>query len=107
MITRGLQEQALESSLIGPIIDALTKALPQPGIRFDSAQLPNPFVGVSTATFPDSDQTLLTLVDGGEDGETTPFQPLLVKARGLDTLIAIDAVRHIGIKIYLSHVLMR
>lgn len=62
-------------------------------IRLDSAVIPNPFFGVSSATFPDSDQRVLTLVDGGEDGETTPFQPLLVKARGVDTIIAIDAVR--------------
>lgn len=38
-------------------------------------------------------QTNLNLVDGGEDGETTPLQPLLVKARGLDVIVAIDAVR--------------
>lgn len=66
--------------------------MPQSGIRLDSAQIPNPFVGLAANTFPDTDSALLTLVDGGEDGETTPFQPLLVKARGIDTIIAIDAV---------------
>ena len=50
-------------------------------------------MGVSSKMFVDSDQQLLNLVDGGEDGEGTPFQPLLVKARGVDTIIAIDAVR--------------
>ena len=75
-----------------PIITALEAVFPQPGIRLDAAELPNPFFGVSNATFPDSNQELLALVDGGEDGETTPFQPLLVKARGVDTIIAIDAV---------------
>lgn len=87
------QAAALAASSIGPIIGALQQALPQKNIRLDSAEIPNPFFGVSSATFPDSDQRLLTLVDGGEDGETTPFQPLLVKARNVDTIIAIDAVR--------------
>ncbi|PIL26148.1 hypothetical protein GSI_11903 [Ganoderma sinense ZZ0214-1] len=82
---------ALAASSIGPIIGALQQALPETNIRLDSAAIPNPFFGVSSATFPDSDQRLLTLVDGGEDGETTPFQPLLVKARNVDTIIAIDA----------------
>lgn len=31
------------------------------------------------------------MVDGGEDGEVVPFQPLLVKARGVDVIFAIDA----------------
>ena len=54
--------------------------------------IPNPFRGVSNSTFPDSDQAFLTLVDGGENGENIPFQPLLVDARSVDTIIAIDAV---------------
>ena len=54
---------------IGPIISALQQALPQTGIRLDSAAVPNPFMGVSSKTFVDSDQQLLNLVDGGEDGE--------------------------------------
>jgi lysophospholipase len=32
------------------------------------------------------------MVDGGEDGEVIPLQPLLVKARGIDVIFAIDAV---------------
>lgn len=79
--------------MVGPIITALENAFPQTGFRLDSAEVPNPFFGVAPATFPDSDQKLLTLVDGGEDGETDPLQPLLVKARKVDTIIAIDAVR--------------
>ena len=54
--------------------------------------MPNPFFGVLSKTFVDSDQKILNLVDGGENGEVTPFQPLLVKARGVDTIISIDAV---------------
>ena len=82
----------MAASPIGPIIEGINEVMPQSGIRLDSAQIPNPFIGVAANTFPDTNSALLTLVDGGEDGETTPFQPLLVKARGIDTIIAIDAV---------------
>ncbi|KAI0364305.1 FabD/lysophospholipase-like protein [Pilatotrama ljubarskyi] len=81
----------LLNTTVGPIISRINDTMPQPGIRLDSAQLPNPFRGVSPDTFADSNSAILTLVDGGEDAETTPFQPLLVKARGVDTIIAIDA----------------
>ncbi|OSD00770.1 lysophospholipase [Trametes coccinea BRFM310] len=83
---------ALLSSSIGPLIEGINQTMPQSGIRLDSAQVPNPFRGVAKGTFMDTDSAMLTLVDGGEDGETTPFQPLLVQARGIDTIIAIDAV---------------
>jgi hypothetical protein len=32
------------------------------------------------------------MVDGSEDGQNIPLQPLLVKAREVDVIIAIDAV---------------
>lgn len=35
---------------------------------------------------------MLNMVDGGDDGEAIPLQPLLVTARGLDTIIAVDGV---------------
>ncbi|KAI0633190.1 lysophospholipase [Trametes polyzona] len=82
---------ALAHSAIGPIIEALEQVTPQQGLRRDSALLPNPFHGLSPDTYVDTNTAVLSLVDGGEDGETTPFQPLLVKARGLDTIIALDA----------------
>ena len=71
---------------------AIETLYPQTDIRLDSAAVPNPFFGVAPDVYPDSDQTILTLVDGGMDGEVTPYQPLLVKARGVDTIFAIDAV---------------
>ncbi|KAI0633188.1 lysophospholipase catalytic domain-containing protein [Trametes polyzona] len=82
---------ALGNTVVGPIIIFLQETAPQEGVRLDSALVPNPFYGLSPDTFVDTNSTILSLVDGGEDGETTPFQPLLVKARGLDTIIAIDA----------------
>lgn len=41
--------------------------------------------------YPDFDQEYLSLVDGGEDGEVIPIQPLLVQAREVDVIFAIDA----------------
>jgi hypothetical protein len=41
--------------------------------------------------FIDRTEDNLLLVDGGEDAEEVPFQPLLVKARGVDVIVAIDA----------------
>ncbi|KAJ2974961.1 hypothetical protein NUW54_g11808 [Trametes sanguinea] len=82
---------ALLASSIGPLIEGINQTMPQSDIRLDAAQVPNPFRGIAKDTFVDTDSAMLTFVDGGEDGETTPFQPLLVQARGVDTIIAIDA----------------
>jgi hypothetical protein len=71
----------------------MNATLPQPGIELDVCRFPNPFRGVAEDTFIDSSQTVLSMVDGGEDGEVIPMQPLLVKARDLDVIFAIDAVR--------------
>lgn len=49
-------------------------------------------MGVAPQTFLDSGETQLALVDGGIDGQVIPIQPLLVKARSVDVVIAIDAV---------------
>ncbi|KAI0759249.1 lysophospholipase [Trametes elegans] len=89
--TLNTSDAALLAGPVGPIISGLRNSFSQPGIRLDSAQVPNPFFGVAPDTYVDSASKLLSLVDGGEDAETTPFQPLLVKARGVDTIIAIDA----------------
>ena len=71
---------------------AIETLYPQTDIRLDSAAVPNPFFGVAPDVYPDADQTILTLVDGGMDGEVTPYQPLLVKARGVDTIFARSAI---------------
>ena len=79
-------------STFGPELSVLNSLLPEPGIELDIASWPNPFYGVAPDTFISSNQVDLRLVDGGEDGENVPIQPLLVKARGVDTILAIDAV---------------
>ncbi|KAF8139033.1 lysophospholipase catalytic domain-containing protein [Boletus edulis] len=79
------------SSTFGPVLSLLNSLLPESGIELDAAPYPNPFYGVAPGTFLSSNQTYLTLLDGGEDGQVIPLQPLLVKARGVDTILAIDA----------------
>ncbi|KAI0792492.1 lysophospholipase [Abortiporus biennis] len=81
----------LLNSTAGPLFEILNLTIPQPGIELDAGLVPNPFFGIANTTFVDSNEKFLRLVDGGEDGETTPFQPLLVKARNVDTIFAIDA----------------
>lgn len=50
-----------------------------------------PFQGINSGVYQDSDTTWLQLVDGGENKEAIPLSPLLVKARHLDVIVAIDA----------------
>ncbi|KAG6373885.1 lysophospholipase [Boletus reticuloceps] len=78
-------------SVFQDAISLINELLPEPGIELDVASWPNPFYGVAPGTFLSSSQTDLRIVDGGEDGENIPLQILLVKARGLDTILAIDA----------------
>ncbi|KAJ7789133.1 lysophospholipase [Mycena olivaceomarginata] len=63
-----------------------------PLLRLDTSNYPNPFRGVAPATFSDAEETIPSLVDGGEDGQVTPLQPMLVEGRAIDVIVAIDAV---------------
>ncbi|KAH9814677.1 lysophospholipase [Melampsora americana] len=55
----------------------------------DTAHYPNPFKGVNgPAGFDQSTSDNLDLVDGGENGENIPINPLL--ARGVDIILAAD-----------------
>lgn len=56
----------------------------------DLAIYPNPFQGLRPRTFDRTNDNGLQLVDGGENGCNIPLDPLLVKARGVDTIIAVD-----------------
>ncbi|OCH95307.1 lysophospholipase [Obba rivulosa] len=82
---------AFFASPVGPIVELIEALIPEPGLEMDVALVPNPFFGVAPSMFIDSNEELLSLVDGGEDGEVIPIQPLLVKARGVDVVLAIDA----------------
>ncbi|KAJ6500704.1 lysophospholipase [Mycena sanguinolenta] len=70
---------------------ALKELVPndQPNIKLDSALIPNPFAG--RHNFTEKNEKFLTLADGGIDGANIPFQPLLVRGRGVQAIIALDA----------------
>ena len=49
-----------------------------------------PFQGINPDVYQDSNSTWLELVDGGSNKENLPLGPLLVKARHLDVIVAVD-----------------
>ncbi|KAF8189185.1 lysophospholipase [Mycena galopus ATCC 62051] len=71
----------------------LNETYPQPPtLRLDTSNFPNPFHGVAPATFADSGETVLALVDGGMDGQIMALQPMLVPGREIDVVIAFDGI---------------
>ena len=50
-----------------------------------------PFQGINPGIFQDSDSEWIELVDGSTNKENIPIGPLLVKARNVDVIVAIDA----------------
>ncbi|KAI0074740.1 lysophospholipase [Panus rudis PR-1116 ss-1] len=77
----------LANSSIGPLIALLEEIIPQSGVELDTAMIPDPFHPSSNP----NETSFLRLVDGGEDGEVDPLQPLLVHARDVDVIFAVDA----------------
>lgn len=59
----------------------------------DVSVLPNPFTGWSSGIANSTIGSLpnITLVDGGEDLQNIPLDPLLQPARGLDFILAVDS----------------
>ncbi|KAH8817220.1 lysophospholipase catalytic domain-containing protein [Xylogone sp. PMI_703] len=57
----------------------------------DIADWPNPFFGYNNNTNPNSQSRSLTLVDGGEDLQNIPLEPLLQDIRNVDIIFAIDS----------------
>ncbi|KAH9952001.1 lysophospholipase [Amylocystis lapponica] len=86
---------SIQNSSIGPILEILEDLIPESGIELDTAAVPNPFFGLSPETYIDSTEQYLSLVDGGEDGQVIPLQPLLVQARNVEVILAIDATSDI------------
>jgi lysophospholipase len=80
----------------GPFSDALqsvfTSVLERIGRDDDDiADYPNPFYGWNNRTNPNHNSTQLTLVDGGEDNQNIPLNPLIQPARHVDVIFAIDS----------------
>lgn len=58
----------------------------------DIAQwVPNPFLNWNPSTNPDAGSSQLSLVDGGEDLQNLPLNPLLQPVRGVDVIFAVDS----------------
>jgi lysophospholipase len=49
-----------------------------------------PFFGIKNGTNQDAASRWLELIDGGSNLENVPMGPMLVKARGVDVLVAVD-----------------
>lgn len=81
----------LSDSVLGPVVPFLNNSFQNSPSDFLPGYIPNSFQGVAAGSFPDSQSPQLTLVDGDEDGEFVPFQPLLVAARNVDVIFASDA----------------
>ncbi|KAF8508644.1 acyl transferase/acyl hydrolase/lysophospholipase [Gautieria morchelliformis] len=81
---------ALLASPAGPTIELINATFGPQEVCLDSAAVPNPFKGINPNMFANTNEDFVTLVDGGSDGEQIPIQPLLVGARAVDTIIAID-----------------
>lgn len=78
---------------IGPLIKQFIQQLSLFGVNEPlSAHYPNPFRGVNGPTgFDRTNSDELYLVDGGENGENIPLNPLLAPARQIDVIMAADA----------------
>lgn len=83
---------AFESNIVNNLVTALKVIDSDPGTGRLAAQIPNPFKGLSLKTFIESIEDVLNLGDGGLDGQNIPLQPLLVKARDVDVIVALDLV---------------
>lgn len=52
---------------------------------------PNPFLGFNPGSNPSATASQLSLVDGGEDLQNIPFNPLLQPERAVDVVFAVDS----------------
>ena len=82
-------ESSLPSIIKAPILDIIGEI----GQDNDDVAIysPNAFYGYNNASNPNYNSTSLTLVDGGEDGENIPLQPLIQPIRAVDVIFAIDS----------------
>ncbi|OJJ38784.1 hypothetical protein ASPWEDRAFT_48929 [Aspergillus wentii DTO 134E9] len=57
---------------------------------------PNPFYQYNKATSPFAQDTRLTVVDGGENSENIPLNPLIQRKRNVDIIFAVDSYNSYG-----------
>jgi lysophospholipase len=80
----------------GPFKDALQSTLLSVLSKLgkdenDIADYPNPFYKYNKDTNPNAASEQLTLVDGGEDNQNIPLNPLIQPARMVDVIFAVDS----------------
>ncbi|BGP52745.1 hypothetical protein JCM8202_004378 [Rhodotorula sphaerocarpa] len=81
------------SSVITQLLNAVSSLDPPPENVQLVANFPNSFRDFQpygNYTFESASNEILQITDGGEDGQNVPLDPLLVKARAIDTIFAID-----------------
>ncbi|KAF8879765.1 lysophospholipase [Gymnopilus junonius] len=72
----------------GPVLQLIEANFPnQAPVRMDAG----PFRTRSRGLIHASNESFVALVDGGSNGEVCPLQPLIVRAREVDTIFAIDS----------------
>ncbi|GAA5980887.1 hypothetical protein JCM10908_003902 [Rhodotorula pacifica] len=81
------------SNLITTLLQAVSSLDPTSDSVSLVANFPNSFGNFTPDggyTFESSGNEILQITDGGEDGQNVPLDPLLVKAREIDAIFAID-----------------
>jgi lysophospholipase len=88
-----LLQNLTELNMPSFVISAITDVLHTIGSNNnDIAQyVPNPFLGWNNATNKGSNSLELSLVDGGEDLQNIPLNPLLQPVRHVDVVFAVDS----------------
>ncbi|KAM0723842.1 hypothetical protein Q7P37_000832 [Cladosporium fusiforme] len=82
--TSGAFQDALQS-VFQSTLEAIGRA------NNDIADYPNPFYGYNNDTNPNAESEQLTLVDGGEDLQNIPLNPVIQPERHIDVIFAIDS----------------
>ena len=76
--------------ILGPAIRSILTKF-DTGNRDIADYTPNPFRGYDMINNPSANSSRLTLVDGGEDFENIPLQPVIQPLRQVDVILAIDS----------------
>lgn len=81
------------TGLPSPIRSVFTSLLSDFSKNMDDISIyePNPFRGYQGAANPSAMTNQLTLVDGGEDGQNIPLNPLIQPVRNVDVIFAVDS----------------
>jgi len=85
----GTNTTGLIGTVLKTAIEGVLEAIGEKDI--DIADYPNPFYGYNVGENRDAGTERLTLVDGGEDGQNIPLNPLIQPIRNVDVIFAVDS----------------